>query len=619
MANFPLTQVEGGGSDVAPIITQGKFLPDYPSTVGENYLYDPLGKQFVPEKFAGSDLAVAAYLGPTGTYTGTRFGSSCVTTDDGEQWVFNCTHAAASGNTTAYFQIYKKEGQSLIHQSQTTMASFLSFSPQNFEVTMPVRCGTQDTWAMLVGNYIVGPSGYARLVKLVYDSVGKTWTVTTGINIQTPANCNLVSADIIYDNTDSSIMVFFPQGISADTEWYRHDFASLAQSNGTVAVRLSLTNRQYSSVNVFSVAMLLSDGNYSITGTTAGFQGGVFSWNGSVFSATGTNNLGSVSAYKIKIAEDTFVSEVTISEGTSIVDIAQYTSGTTTLDFQAQMTKQRLAIPAISAASSSNASNHFEYIGNNTLIVISSDSRGYITWDTTFNILPERTKLVSTPNITEQVNRNFVVDEKYICYTSGVIRHGNTESFSPVLSSFCGSQIVDGYRPIEGGSLVAENAGNIDIAVTAETIDSPVTLVSGDTYGDYVAIDTITLLKRDLKEHSFYMVSNKTYNDSLVQGVAFSATQGLNNLNINTSAGNSSRNILGSGSGHFWGISSASVAEAIAILFTDSGVPLGSYTQNLQNSSTSRNHFKTTGIRKLGLAIYCATNSTELDGIMEVI
>ena len=330
MANFPLSQVEGGGADIAPIVTQAKFLPSYPSTVGETYFYDPLSKQFVPEKFAGSELAVAPYLGAVSTSVGNRFGSSCVTTDDGEQWVFSLTFASASSNSTIYFQIYRKEGQTLVHESQTTMSGFVTMAPQNSDITMPVRCDSLDTWALLVGNYIAGPTTDARLVKLVYDDGTKSWTVTTGADMQPAVNCNLVSADIIYDATDSSIMVFYPQGASNNIEWHRHDFASLTKSDGTVGVRSALTAREYSTANGFSCAMLLSDGNYAILGSVASFQGGVYSWNGSVFSGTGTNNLGSFSSYAVKIATDTFVSQATISKTTSSVDIAQYTSGTTT-------------------------------------------------------------------------------------------------------------------------------------------------------------------------------------------------------------------------------------------------------------------------------------------------
>lgn len=619
MANFPLSQVEGGGVDVSPIVSQAKFLPSYPSTVGETYFYDPLGKQFVPEKFAGSELATAPYLGSVSTSIGNRFGSACITTDDGEQWVFALTFASAATNTTAYLQLYRKVGQTLVHQSETTLSGFAAMAPQNSDITMPVRCGSLDTWAFLVGNYIVGPTADAKLIKAVYTEGTKTWAFTTGSDMQPAVNCNLVSADVIYDATDSSIMVFYPQGVSANIEWHRHDFASLTKSNGNVAVRSGLTARQYTSANGFSCAMLLSDDNYVILGSVASFQGGVYSWNGSVFSSTGTNNLGAFSSYGIKIADDTFISQATISRATSSVNIAQYTPGTTTLDFQAQMSYSRLAIPSFTSVASSNSATHFEYIGENTLLVMGTDSRGYISWDSSFNILPERTKLVSTGNASSNVYKNFMVDERYICYTTGLISHGSTDNLSPVLATFCGSQIVDGYRPVEAGSLVGETGGNIDISVTTEVKTGSVALTAGQIYGEYVAIDTTKMIPRDLKEHSFYMCHFKSYNDSLLQGITFSPTIGVNNVNLNTGTGASSRNIKGISTGHFWAVASNGTAADVSAIFTDSGVPLDSFKQALNASSTSRGHFKATGIRNLGIALYTEDNGIELDGTMEVI
>lgn len=468
--------------------------------VGDTVFYDPISQKVSREQYAKGSVGLSTTANLTegnGTYRFALGKFDIIQTSDGKYWyagAFGPSSRTGTGNPNFGFKIWEivesstgeltfDFGAFLLCTTTTVSADVLSISN--------IVQGAPDTFGVVAGN-VDTAANTITFIRLQYSS--GTWTLSGGGPTNdssmgiTHTNFDVRNGDLIYDAVQQEYLFFAVNSTSVAIE--RWDESTLAPQGvitlGSKTYSIDIPDR----VNGFNIANKLSDGNYLVLdGTSAGNY--IYSYNGTTFTATGTNNL--TAAFMdgfngVQLTDDVFVINtfLTRDSETATFTVIEYDADTTTLS---QSTRQGSQNQITSDQGSDfDVDKQSFYLAD--IRTIFDKSGNSFTLDESYNIVSTRL----SNGVGTAVNMSVKPIGGLLFYYSDFAASsssGATEyaTYHWTISQTLVGNLQEDRLPIELGTVTGVSGNNVTVDCLLVSFTGT-DLVQGAIYNDFVAIST---------------------------------------------------------------------------------------------------------------------------------
>ena len=505
-----------GGGDVSRFSFQydhsSEGLGEQP-VVGEGVFYDPLAAKVISEKYALGCVGLSQANDLTDGNSSARYPLGkfeLITTSDNKVWYVGMfgTTGRTGQNSTAFnikiYEVVEEAGVLSFDYSATQTGTIGSTSVEDFSMSNIVE-GTTDTFGVAFGD-VSTSSNTISFFRLIYTAGTSSWAIVGGGSNQDDtlgisySGFDVRNGDLIYHPTQNDWLFFAVDATQVKVLRWQG-------SNGFTKGVITLPSKSYG-VDIpvrgsrFNIATLLSDENILVLdGTTGGNW--IYSYNGSAFSSTGTNNI--LSSFSngfngVQIAENVFAFEISAIKADSSVSltIMEYNPATTTLSERIETSthteiEDGKGTPFISDTQAFYSSDieAMVDVNGNTIHLDGNQAIEKVTFSD---------GVAATENLSLRYIQGFV----YFCVTNAMPSSNASQEYSDyywVMSKTALGNLQTDRLPIPLGRVSEVSTTFPTVDCVLESLEST-SLTKGELYGDYVALSETRLIP--IKKGSSY-------------------------------------------------------------------------------------------------------------------
>ena len=504
--------VSSGGADVSRFEYQYDHSTDgvgEQPVVGDTLYYDPLSKKTCSKRYGVGSVGIS-------TLSNLQAGSSSIRypigkwdiikTSDGKKWYvgfLNSSTFQTANITTSAIKVFEiidnTSGLLEFGFGDHATGTVASCPIENFTMSNVVE-GSEDVFGVVFGN-VSTVANTISFFRLTYTAGTQNWSIVGGsVNNDDEAGVSSTGFDIrhgdlIYDETYNHWLFFCVDSTSVRVGRWRED------NFRPVGFR-TITGKSYfpldfiPSGNTFNIAKRLSDGNYLIVDGTSGGDW-LYSYDGSVFSTTGTNNTSGLEYSRgfdgVSISNNKAAVDISANKNTAEVSytLLEYDADTTTLSSTDKT--------ATHVFTDNGKGRGFFETTNNTLY--SSTLSGLL--DIHGNII----YLDSNQDITgvsfsdgygtEENLSMKIIDDLLYYYSDYAVPSTSTSSYAEyqwVVSQTSIGNIHTNMLPIPLGEVIEIDSNFVKAECFLETVAS-ISYTKGKVYSDYVALTETKAIK----------------------------------------------------------------------------------------------------------------------------